>query len=621
MPNYVGSVRVMVVAAHAGTYGNVDKTVKVTSPLMLLTTLPRTLSCGDAVEMPVNAFAMKEGIKDVSVNVETTGPVTISGAKNKRLTFTATGEKLESFKLTCSNTVEGKARIIVTATSGNHRMADTTYINVKNPMPILTNVTDRTLKSGESASFSWNALQAKDVTLQISSMPTLSFGGSMEFFENYPHLCSEQLSSKALFMLYGRKYLSTNEKERCEAALSKVLKHILSRQLPDGGFVYWPGNAEADSWVTSMAGLVLVEANRQGFRVNKESIDKWIAYQEKAARDYKYSELTDLDQAFRLYSLSKAGKPMRAAMNRLRESKKLSQTAAYCLASAYTLVGRTDVANKLIERAERTPYEAHGGMFQSSLRDEAIKLEAYSLSKNQTKAIPTARKIANQCSGNNYVTQDIAFATIAMQTLTDLGGNGNISVKVTEKGKKPIVLQNLTAVKNLTLSAASGKVEVTNFGKSSVVLSLANTYQPSPQTRLKAENNGLGMSVTYTDMKGQPLSVARLKQDTEFYANVTVTNKGADVNSMAMTYSIPSGWEIWNSRLFGSAEKMVDYCDVRDDKVIYYSSLEAGKKVIFKIRLRAAYASRFVLPPVVCEDMYNPSCRSVSANSWVIVEK
>ncbi len=621
LPNYVGSVRVMVVAAHAGTYGNVDKTVKVTSPLMLLTTLSRTLSCGDAVDMPVNVFAMNEGIKDVSVNVETTGPVSISGAKNKRLSFADAGEKLENFKLICSDNIEGTARIIVTATSGNHRMSDTTYINVKNPMPILRDVTDKTLKPGESVSLSWNSQKSKDATLQISSMPTLNFGGSMEFFENYPHLCSEQLSSKALFMLYGSKYLSADEKKKCEATLPKVLKQILSRQLPNGGFAYWPGNAEADSWVTSMAGSVLVEANRQGFRVNKDAIDKWTAYQEKAARDYKYSESADLEQALRLYSLSKAGNPMKAAMNRLHESKKLSQTAAYCLASAYALEGRTDVANKLIERAERTHYEAHGGMFQSTLRDEAIKMEAYSLCKNQTKAIPIARKIANQCSGNNYVTHDIAFATVAMQTLNDLVGNGNISVKVTENGMKPLVMQNITAIKNLTLRPCSGKVEVSNSGKSTVVLSLANTYQPSPQEKLKTESNGLSMSVTYTNMKGKPLSIARLKQDTEFYANITVTNKGADVPSMAMAYSIPSGWENWNNRLFGSAEKMVDYCNVRDDKVIYYSSLEAGKKMTFKIRLRAAYIGMFVLPPVICEDMYNPSCRSISANSWVSVEK
>lgn len=621
LPNYVGSVRVMVVAAHAGTYGNADKTVKVTSPLMLLTTLPRTLSCGDMVDMPVNVFAMKEGIKDVSVHVEASGPIAITGAKSKNMTFTSTGEKLENFRLTCSEKAEGTARIIVSAVSGGQHVSDTTFISIKNPMPILTDITDKSLNRGESVSLSWNPQQAKNVALQISSTPTLNFGGSMVFFENYPHLCSEQLSSKALFMLYGRGYLSLEEKNECERLLPRMLKYILSRQLPDGGFVYWPDNAEANTWVTSMAGLALTEANRQGFRVNKDAIDKWVAYQENEARNYKYSISTDLDQALRLYSLSKADKPMKAAMNRLRESKKLSQTSAYCLASAYALDGRADVAGKLIERAERTHYESYGGMFQSSLRDEAIKMLAYTLCNNQAKAIPIARKIANQCTGRNYVTQDIAFATIAMHSLSNLAGSGNISVKITEQGQKPLLFQNISKIKNLDLTTSCGSVEVTDFGKSNVVLSLANTYQPSPQEKLKAENRGFSLSVTYTDIKGKPLSISRLKQDTEFYANITVVNKDGDVPSMAMTYTVPSGWEIWNSRLFGSAEKAVDYRDIRDDKIIYYSSLDAGKKLTFKIRLRAAYAGRFVLPPVVCEDMYNPSYRAMTVNSWVAVEK
>lgn len=621
LPNYVGSVRVMVVAAHDGTYGNTDRTVKVTSPLMLLTTLPRTLSCGDMVNMPVNVFALKEGIKDVSVNVETSGPVSISGEKSKKISFASTGEKLENFKITCSDKSVGTARIVVTAQSGNHRMSDTTYISVNNPMPILTEVTDKTLKPGDRVSLYWNPQQTKKVALQLSSMPTPNFSGSMDFFENYPHLCTEQLSSKAIFMLYGRRYLNSEEKKVCEEELPKILKYIHSRQLSDGGFVYWPGNTEANSWVTSMAGLALNEANRQGFRVNKQTMDKWFEFQEKLARNYKYSESTDLDQAFRLYSLSKGGKPMKAAMNRLRESKKLSQTAAYCLASAYALEGRNDVALKLIERAERTPYVSYGGMFQSSLRDKAIKLLAYALGKNQSKTIQIARYVSSQCSGSNYVTQDLAFATIAMQTISDLNEGGNVSLKVTEKGMSSLSLQNITSIKNLNLTPTSSNVDVANTGKCQTFISLTNTYQLSPQEKIKAENKGLSLSVSYTDMKGKPISVARLKQDTEFYANVIVTNKGEDIPSMAMTYSVPSGWEIWNNRLFGSTEKMIDYCDIRDNKVIYYSTLEAGKKMTFKIRLRAAYTGKFVLPPVVCEDMYNPACRSVSANSWISIEK
>lgn len=621
LPNYVGSVRVMVVAAHAGCYGNADKTVKVTSPLMLLTTLPRTLACGDAVDMPVNIFAMKKDVNNVTVGIETSGPLSVVGPKSKYTGFESVGEKPETFQLRCSSAMEGKARVIVSAFSGAYRMSDTTYIEVKNPMPVLIEDTDKMLKPRESATLTWNPQHTVAATLQISSMPSLNFGGSMEFFDNYPHLCSEQLSSKALFMLYGRQFLDAEKKEECEDALPSILKYITSRQMTDGGFVYWPGNADADSWVTTMAGIALVEADRQGFRVNRACLDKWIEYQEKRARDYRYSEKTDLDQAFRLYSLAKADKSIRAAMNRLRESKKLTQTAAYCLASAYAIDGRADVAAKLIERAESTPYSAAGDIFQSSLRDEAIKMEAYALCNNSTKAIPVARKIAKDCNGNSYVTQDIAFATIAMNSLSDLPGTGNVSVSVVENGKKTLSIRNLMTVKNIDLSPSSGKVTVTNSGKSTVELSLTASHRPGADEKVSAENKGLQINVSYTDLKGKAISIANLKQDTEFYANVTVSNKGSGVQALAMTFTIPSGWEIWNTRLFGAAGKEVDYFDMRDDRVSYYSALAAGQKRTYKIRMRAAYIGKFMLPPIVCEDMYNPSCRAISANTWVSVVK
>ena len=64
LPMYVGSVRVMVVAGHDGAYGNVEKTVPVKSPLMVVSSLPRVLSPGEKVSLPVNVFALEDKIRE-----------------------------------------------------------------------------------------------------------------------------------------------------------------------------------------------------------------------------------------------------------------------------------------------------------------------------------------------------------------------------------------------------------------------------------------------------------------------------------------------------------------------------------------------------------------------------
>ena len=67
LPQYIGSVRVMVVAANHGSYGNAEKAVAVKKPLMLLATVPRVLGPTETIKIPVTVFAMENNIKNVNV--------------------------------------------------------------------------------------------------------------------------------------------------------------------------------------------------------------------------------------------------------------------------------------------------------------------------------------------------------------------------------------------------------------------------------------------------------------------------------------------------------------------------------------------------------------------------
>ncbi len=620
LPNYVGSVRIMVVAAHDGCYGHADKTVKVTSPIMLLSTLPRTLANCDTVDIPVNVFAMEDGIKNVAVNINVDGPVKLLDKAEKNLVFKDPGEQLTCFRLACDKSKEGKARIILTAAANGNMAKDTTFIDVSNPMPIVYESVEKTLKAKGSTDCAWTSRKVDNVSIQISSMPMLNFSGAARFMERYSHLCTEQLSSKALFMLFGRKFLDTKEREKCEKVLPGIIKAVQSRQISNGSFVYWPGQLSENDWVTSMAGIALSEASRQGFRIDRNCFENWKIHQETKARDYKYSLDSDLTQALRLYSLAVAGSPRTAAMNRLRESKRLSQNAAYCLAASYAVAGHKDVAIKLIERANRTEPAVSGDMFFSEIRNEAIALEAYALCDMTSEALRIAGKIASTCSATNYVTQDIAFATIAMNHLSDLMGGGVNSVKIIQPGRTPVSITGFNGIKNIPLDCHAGKVCIENLNsKGAVELSLLSSYRPAPDEAISSNAKGLKINVRYTDRSGKPIAVDKLKQDTEFFAVIEVANLGENVENLALTYAIPSGWEIWNGRLHGASDGNYDNCDIRDNSANLYFGLKKGECKDIKIRLRAVYPGNYILPPTVCEDMYNPGCRAMTSNRRVSI--
>ena len=144
---------------------------------------------------------------------------------------------------------------------------------------------------------------------------------------------------------------------------------------------------------------------------------------------------------------------------------------------------------------------------------------------------------------------------------------------------------------------------------------------PSVAEEVTPIANGVNISVTYTDLAGNKIAVDRLNQGEEFRAHIDVKKSAEASQSMALTYAVPSGWEIWNERLVGGEmSNDASYTDIRDERISWYFSIDSGKSKRFTVKLRAAYAGTFILPPTICEDMYNAACRAMTANSKTTVE-
>ena len=123
------------------------------------------------------------------------------------------------------------------------------------------------------------------------------------------------------------------------------------------------------------------------------------------------------------------------------------------------------------------------------------------------------------------------------------------------------------------------------------------------------------MDVRYTDMGGSPISVANIRQGTDFMVVVTIGNISgtSDYNNLALTHIIPSGWEIYNERMAApgsTAPRNYTYRDIRDDRVLTYFNLKRGESKRFTVRLQATYAGDFVLPAIQCEAMYDATAQA-----------
>lgn len=618
LPMYVGSVRVMVVAAHQGSYGSSDKTVAVRAPLMLLTSLPRKLNCGDRLRMPINLFVSEKQMGEVKVSVRVEGPLSVAGDSSKRVIFNDPAEKMVEFELACDKLKAGKAKIVVTALGGGKEVSETLWIEVSNPLPDQIESRLVELPAGQEFTYEWEPFSQGRAELMLATMPLIDFRGLFETVTNYAHYCTEQLAARAMYLLYARQFLQSAEQQSAEKSLEPILKTILARQISSGGFAYWPGQSNAHDWVSSMVGEVLTEARRQGFKIPYESFDKWKSYQHAAARAYSHTTLdgADLGQAYRLYTLVNADEQPTASMNKLRESKDLSRSALLRLAAAYSLLGRSDVVKTLMARLEEARYtKGSYATFWSPLRDQAMELEAYMLMGDRVKAFSLAQQVVATFSATASSTQEIAFVSAAMARFSTPKDDRACEVSVAEEGALARNIRDLFGVMSLAVRPESGRVRVSNKAQKPIYLSLMTARRPTADTSLSAVEKRCSLRISYTDLHGKPISIAEIRQGVEFQAVVEVKMGDHQSPSMALTFPIASGWEIWNERLVGGgASAEAHYTDVRDDRINWYFSAEKGESKRFKVRLRAAYTGLFTLPPVLCEDMYDISCRAQGVN-------
>lgn len=637
LPMYVGSVRVMLVAGKDGAYGNAEKTVPVRTPLMILPTLPRVLGPGEEVILPINVFATEPGLDGAEISVSAEGPAEISGNSRIRIPFREPGDTLVRFRLKTTD-AEGPARVTVRAKGGGYSASETVTVRVRNPNPPVTDVGTAVTGPGESHVFRMTA--GGETTLALAGFPSIDFNGCFVYMKNYDHSCTEQISARGISMLSLLGLLSDENAAQVPGLVKELLSELYVRQLPDGGFAFWPGMAAADEWVTSMAGHFMVLAENKGYEVNGGVMSAWRNFQKNCVRSWRSSgtnDFSDLVQAYRLYTLALASSPETGAMNRMKESGTISGQAQWRLAAAYCLIGKPGIAGEMISglKTAVSDYSASNVTYGTPLRDKAMMLETLVLTGDMAGAMRMAGEVADGFSSQGgYTTQTAAFASVAMGRLAEETATGAIRAEIIEStaangggdgtsAKRTV--EKASATYSCTLSGSADAAEIRNLSGGPLFVTMTSTHVPPAGTEVKPRSSGLEMNISWTDTGGNPVNPHILAQGTDFRAAITVSNVSGttDFTDLALTFPVPSGWEISNERaLAGPAEQQplyagqdsgqYDYLDVRDDRAVFYFGLAAGSRKKFTVRLRAAYEGNFTLPAASCVMMYDPS---VSANT------
>ena len=631
LPQYLGAVRVMVVAGDHGRYGRADKTVRVRDPLSLLTTLPRVLGPDETVTVPVNLFLQAPSVREVTVTLEADELFRIIDSETK-VAFSGPGEAITRLQMAVGDQI-GTGTVTVRAQGSDVSAREDIHMTVRSPNPPSTDRVVARVAPGDTwrHDFAPHGLPGTNVTsLEISSVPPLNLSQRLSYLVRYPHGCLEQVTSAAFPQLYLPRLLVLDDATQTATAanIQRAVDRLRGYQMADGGFAYWPGAADINDWSSSYAGHFLLEARRLGHAVPAELLSRWRQHQQQLARAYVASDGTgQLNQAYRLYTLALAGQPETGAMNRLREESGLALMARWQLAAAYQAMGMTDVAAALTTDAgtDVAPPAQPGATFASALRDQSLILPVLSARGRHDEAEALAQQIADTLSGEQWhSTQSVAWALMALARFHGADGDGAdddllaFAWRQREESWAPV--SEAARMTRLSPASEAGEVALRNDSDRPLYLVLGNEGVPAAGQE-SALQSGLRMQTRFLGLDGQTLDITALPQGTDIRATVTVTNtSGRRQEQLALTQVLPSGWQVNNTRMAGEdTVATLDYQDIRDDRVLSYMSLDAGESRTLEISLNASFAGRFYLPGWQVENMYDASVQARSAGRWVEV--
>ncbi len=636
MPNYIGSVRTMVVAGENknSAYGKTNKTTPVRKPLMVLASLPRKLSPGEKVTLPVTVFAMENKIKKATVSVKTGAALKPTNGISKTINFTEIGEKIVNFEFDILPTAEFQT--IEIFVSGNGEKASyKVEIDVVNPNPISQKTTQYSLSEKESKNINFETYGVSGTNsamLEFSTLPPMNFGKRMEYLIQYPHGCVEQTTSSVFPQLFLSDIfdITFEKKKKMEDNIKAAITRLGDFQTTPGGLSYWQGQSTISDWGTSYAGHFMLEAKQKGYALPISFLSNWLRYQKNTARQWRNSNTpynSSLTQAYRLYTLALAGQPELAAMNRLRESKHLSNDAKWRLAAAYALSGKKSVAIEITGTANIhfVSNSYHYYTYGSPFRNKAMALEtmvALGDERQRNIAVSVAKDLSSQ---RWFSTQETSSALLAMAKMVTKNGGKSMELSYTQNGKtETIKTERAVSQRDIPIALGANSISIINKKGNVVYVSLSQKGK-LPLGKELSESRNLTVSTQFIDGEGKTIDVSKLKQGTEITAQITVRNNSNNwVDNVALTQIFPSGWEIVNTNftdLEGGVTGKAEYTDIRDDRVNFYFDLSAKKSKTFTVKLNASYLGSYYLPGTQAEAMYDNDYYSRNKGKWISVEK
>ena len=623
---YIGAVRTIVVAGGNGAYGQAEKTSAVKADLMIQPSIPRTLGTKENIDLPLTVFNGTDKEQRYTVSLTSTGALSLS--ETKTVTVGSNANATISFKVKTDK--EGKADFVFTAQAGGKSAESKTSVDILSRGLVVTYRTPFEIESGKTKKVSVaSPLESAKLDLELSTFPAINLDERLSSLITYPHGCIEQITSGGFPQIYLPTFLKLTDEQAdtVKANVKSVIERYQNYQTASGGMGYWQGNSEPHEWGSCYALHFLTEARRNGYLVSDKLYEPLAKYVEDKASKWTPNDLDYTIQAYRVFDLALAGKANISAMNRLKEAIKEmdSDETKMLLAASYALSGRKKVAQESADSIKvsfgKKNSRLTGYTFHSNYREKAIWLFVDTMLGGSRNALRVAKKIGETLSSDTWLnTQEISWSLLALIPYYQGTATENAQYELTANGKsEKDSFSSQAIIKSLEATASkTQEISVKNTGKATLFGTLSATGRAAAGEE-KAKSDGLELSIAYTK-DGEDVSEKELKIGDTFTIAIDVTNTtSSDCQNIALTFPIPTCWEINNERigLDSDEDSNYDYQDIKDTAVYTYFSLDGRRTKTFTFSATVAYSGSYYVPAVSAEAMYDNSYSALIPGEYV----
>lgn len=626
LPDFNGTVRLMAVVWSDKAVGHAEQDVLVRDPVVIVANAPRFLSPGDTTQVVVELAHAFGPIGDFEVAV-TVGKGLQAQAVNQVVALADKQRKSLIVPITATQTGLQAVNIWVKTPDGKVLSKSLTLPVLRND-PEVARQTRLQLADGESWLLDENVAAglfpgSVRATLAVGPLARLDAPGLLTALNRYPYGCTEQITSKALPLLYFKQLsaaMGLADPQLIEKRVAQAITGVLSNQASNGAFGLWRPSSD-DMWLDAYVTDFLSRAKAEGFDVPEKAFTRALDNLRNKLNYASDFEMGGEDVAYALMVLAREGQ---AAIGDLRYYADTRATAFATplaqaqLGAALTSYGdqrRADRMFRLASKAILRPEPSLGWRddYGSHLRDAAAMLTLAVDAGTQAMDQEALLRSITLAPVQRRSTQENVWALLAANSLSqDQVLDGVVLNDLPMKGPMVRSFDGADLARKQSLLNSSGRS-----------LTAVATVYGVPTEPEPAGGRGYTIERHYYTMDGAEVDPSQVALNTRLVVELTVLPQRSAEARLMVNDPLPAGFEIDNPHLLtGAALTQLGWLDVLDevantefrtDRFLAAVDWRGNRSFSLAYVVRAVSPGHFHHPAASVEDMYRPEFRARTA--------